>query len=60
MNLQSHAIGAVVSDFETVGKRLTKVLRGLGVKNLQLLHLLLLRRFLLIPAILLLFGWRDG
>lgn len=38
---------------------LTKVLRNLGIKNLQLLHLLLLQH-LFVSAILLLFGWRGG
>lgn len=39
---------------------LTKVLWTLGIKNLQLLHLLLLRLLLLVTTVLLFFGWRGG
>lgn len=43
--------------FNTSG--LTEVLRNLGIKNLQLFHLLLLRQLLFISTVLLLFGCRG-
>lgn len=38
---------------------LTEVLGNLGVNDLHLFHLLLLRLLLIVATILLLFGWRE-
>ncbi len=61
VQIKSHVTGMELSCFkQMVMCGLTKVLWTLRVKNLQLLHLLLLHHLLFVSAILLRFGWWGG